>query len=69
LEALEKLLVKDIDGKTLSVNSPANDIAAFPEKKIKNDYDSGNTKVLDGWFLSATEAQQCALFSLIATTR
>jgi hypothetical protein len=69
LFSLEKLLVKDSDGKVWAGNSPASEIAAFLEKKILNDYESGNTAVLNGWVLSDTEAQQCALFSLLATTK
>lgn len=30
-------------------------------RKIQQDFESGNTVMLDGWMLSMTEAQQCAL--------
>ena len=31
---------------------------------VHDDFDAGRTVVVDGWILSATEARQCALFSL-----
>jgi hypothetical protein len=31
---------------------------------VHDDFDGGRTVVVDGWILSATEARQCALFSL-----
>ena len=37
------------------------------ELKIRQDFDEGNTVIVDGWILARTEAQQCALFSLIQT--
>jgi hypothetical protein len=32
--------------------------------KIRRDFVTGNTIVIDGWILSLTEARQCALFSM-----
>jgi hypothetical protein len=34
------------------------------ENQIENDFAAGRTVLIDGWVLSATEARQCALFSL-----
>ena len=31
---------------------------------VHDDFDDGRTVVVDGWILSATEARQCALYSL-----
>ena len=31
---------------------------------VHDDFDAGRTVVVDGWILSATEARQCALYSL-----
>ena len=31
---------------------------------VRDDFANGRTVVVDGWILSATEARQCALFSL-----
>jgi hypothetical protein len=33
---------------------------------VHDDFEAGRTVVVDGWILSATEARQCALFSLAA---
>ena len=43
------------------------DISAIAALKrgIKNDFETGNTVMIDGWILSITEARQCALFSII----
>jgi hypothetical protein len=32
---------------------------------VRDDFAQGRTVVVDGWVLSATEARQCALFSLL----
>ena len=37
------------------------------ERRIKEDYETGNIVTIEGWILSATEGRQCALFSLIQT--
>jgi hypothetical protein len=44
----------------LAVREPS--IAA----SVRRDFDAGRTVLLNGWVLSATEARQCALFSLLA---
>jgi hypothetical protein len=36
------------------------------EQQVRDDFAAGRTVVVDGWVLSATEARQCALFSLVA---
>lgn len=36
-------------------------------QKITDDFNKGNTVMIDGWVLSRTEARQCALFSLTQT--
>jgi len=33
--------------------------------KIKNDFQTSNTIMIDGWILSLTETRQCALYSII----
>jgi len=35
------------------------------EELIKADFAEGRTVVVNGWLLSATEARQCALYSLV----
>jgi len=32
--------------------------------QVRDDFAAGRTVLVDGWVLSATEARQCALFSL-----
>ncbi|HET8656886.1 MAG TPA: twin-arginine translocation signal domain-containing protein [Longimicrobiaceae bacterium] len=34
-------------------------------QRIHDDFERGDTVVVDGWILSVTEARQCALFSLL----
>jgi hypothetical protein len=35
-------------------------------KMVRDDFAAGRTIVVQGWVLSATEARQCALFSLLS---
>lgn len=37
------------------------------EQQVRDDFAAGRTVLVDGWVLSATEARQCALFSLAST--
>lgn len=34
------------------------------EQQVRDDFTAGRTVLVEGWVLSATEARQCALFSL-----
>jgi elongation factor P--beta-lysine ligase len=63
-EKLYDQLLTDNNGKVISKNSNNSLIVALLDKKIENDFASGRTVVVNGWILSQTEAQQCALFSL-----
>jgi hypothetical protein len=36
------------------------------ERQVRDDFAAGRTVLVDGWVLSATEARQCALFSLVS---
>lgn len=62
-EQLSNLLLTDIDHKIISINTDDAVIHSLLEKKVKNDFETGNTVVIKGWILSKTEAQQAALFS------
>lgn len=42
-------------------------IHQFLLEKIQKDFADGNTVMVQGWVLSATEARQCALFALLNT--
>jgi len=63
-EQLTQLLLADDSGKVISKNSDHSLITSFLNKKIEEDFQKGRTVVINGWVLSETEAQQCALFSL-----
>ena len=63
-EQLSTVLLTDNNGKVISKNSDNALIVSLLNKKIENDFQSGRTVVVNGWILSQTEAQQCALFSL-----
>lgn len=55
---LVKLLSSEISSDTMQLEKSL-------EEKIKKDFESGNTIMIDGWILSVTEARQCALFSTV----
>jgi len=40
-------------------------IHQFLDEKIKHDFETGNTVLVNGWVLAVTEARQCALFSRV----
>lgn len=68
--AIYRKQIPDEDSKTtltelLSINDAdnVNTIKAIKEK-IKTDFETENTVMINGWILSVTEARQCALFSL-----
>jgi len=46
------------------VGKEAEDLKPALEEKIRNDFKTGNTVIVDGWLLSVTEARQCGLFSM-----
>ncbi len=58
----------------LSVDSAGNKISSSSDKliiqnlisqKIKRDFETGNTVIVNGWVLAVTEARQCALLYAI----
>lgn len=57
-------LMSDQNGKPLSRTLSASNISLALRKKIEQDFIKGQYLFVDGWVLSETEAQQCALFSL-----
>lgn len=61
---LISLLMTDSNGKKLSEKASASTIRSDLGKKIVADFKKGNFLFVNGWVLSETEAQQCALFSL-----
>lgn len=61
---LISLLMTDSNGKKISNTASASTIRSELGKKIVADFKKGNYLFIDGWVISETEAQQCALFSL-----
>ena len=59
---LEQLLAND-DAIANSTDEKA--IHEYLDKKIKHEFETGNTVLIKGWVLAVTEARQCALFSLL----
>jgi hypothetical protein len=58
---LKALLMSDSVGNQLPSNSDLSLIQKLLNKKITEDFESGNIVVVKGWILSITEARQCAL--------
>ena len=63
--ALEQQLANQNKAQIISSTAPVKDIYSVLNKSIQNDFETGNTIVLNGWVLALTEARQCALFSII----
>jgi len=62
----EDKLVQLLAGNDNIINSKdENAIHQYLDKKIHDDFETGNTVLVKGWVLAVTEARQCALFSLI----
>ncbi len=57
----EQSLSKLLKGKTSNEKELIEDL----KLRIKNDFQTSNTIVIDGWILSQTETRQCALYSII----
>jgi hypothetical protein len=54
---ISDILLSKIEDQSLSLHSSL-------AQKIKNDFETLQNVMIDGWILSVTEARQCALFSL-----
>jgi hypothetical protein len=61
-EQLVKLLA---DNSSIANSTDEKAIHDYLDKKIKMDFEKGNTVLVKGWVLAVTEARQCALFSLL----
>jgi len=61
-EKSERKLVSRIMGE---LNMEDNKLRDRLTEKIKQDFKTGNTVIIDGWLLSVTEARQCALTSIL----
>lgn len=60
VRSLVNLLMEDISG-----NKPL--LTESLEQKIKTDFKTKKTVMVNGWVLSVSEARQCALYSLTKT--
>jgi hypothetical protein len=58
---LSQLLLGDNDRAKLGKD----EIQTLLDKRVINDFKTGNIVMLKGWVMSQTEARQCALFSII----
>lgn len=65
---LEQVLKKRQDGNIIPASIGTVELRSILEQQVKQDFQSGQTIILDGIILSLTEARQCALFTLIAPT-
>lgn len=61
---LADLLLSDNAGEP-SQTTDLSLINSLLDQKIKEDFKTGNTLVINGWILSITEARQCALLSAV----
>ncbi len=64
LKKLENEL-KENGNTSFSSKTPAKDIYASLDATIHNNFDVGNTVIVNGWVLSIIEARQCAMASLV----
>jgi hypothetical protein len=61
IDSIIPLLLAD---SKINASSDAQVIGTFLNDKIKNDFETTKTVMVNGWILSVTEARQCALFYL-----
>ena len=61
---LKKSLLSNSNGINFSGKNK-NDQLEWLNKKIDEDFLENNLQICEGWIISRTEAQQCALFSLV----
>jgi hypothetical protein len=50
---------------SITSETDVNAIHSFLDNKVRDDFETGKTVVVQGWVLSITEARQCALYALI----
>lgn len=67
-DQLESTMMKESNGNLISKNIDNASLVSFVDKKVKDDFEEGRILVIQGWVISVTEAQQCALFSLTEPT-
>ncbi|HYJ64579.1 MAG TPA: hypothetical protein VEV62_12600 [Parafilimonas sp.] len=60
----DKLVKLLADNNNIINSKDEKSIHQYLDKKIHDDFETGNTVLVKGWVLAVTEARQCALFSL-----
>ncbi len=61
-QKLEQLIL--VNNKGLTVNNDHEEIAAFIDSKIREEFSLSQTIIIKGWVIAVTEARQCALLTL-----
>jgi hypothetical protein len=61
----DKLIQLLSDNSSIAESKDEKAVHEFLDKKVKQDFESGNTVLIKGWVLAVTEARQCALYSLV----
>ena len=61
----DKLVRLLADNSSIATSADEKTIHEYLDKKVKQDFETGNTVLVKGWVLAITEARQCALFSLV----
>ena len=64
-DKLAELLSMDSAGNKISSSTDDLFIQNLINQKIKNDFETDNTVIVNGWVLTVTEARQCALLYAI----
>jgi len=64
-DVLKNIILENLEDTVLSDSPETEFLKNSIIEKIRYDFITGNTLIVDGWILSKTEARQCALFSLI----
>ncbi len=59
---LAELLSMDSAGNKIPASSDDLFIQSLMNQKIKHDFETDNTVIVNGWVITITEARQCALF-------
>ncbi len=65
VDKLTDLLSADEGGNKISSSSEELSIQNLINQKIKHDFETDNTVIVNGWVLTVTEARQCALLYAI----
>jgi hypothetical protein len=61
----DKLRELLLNKNSLAASSDANAIHSYFSTKTVEDFNTGNTIIVNGWVFSRTEARQCALYAIL----